>query len=97
MTDRQLIKFVKQFRKGILGGGESVFMCFAICAPLVTLLKMHGVQAELVKGDLGLCNHYWLRLPDGRVLDPTLDQFDNTQPPVYLGEETEWHPECELA
>ena len=65
-------------------------MCYAICGPLHTLLGMHGVEADLMGSDLGLVNHVWL-LPDGRVLDPILDQFDSAAPAVYLGEETEWH------
>ena len=30
-------------------------------------------------------NHIWIRLADGRVLDPTADQFGD-YPPVYLGD-----------
>jgi len=32
-----------------------------------------------------VCDHVWLRLADGRALDPTLDQFDVALPAVYLG------------
>lgn len=32
-------------------------------------------------------DHIWLELSDGRVLDPTADQFPLSLPPVYLGEQ----------
>ncbi len=100
MTDAELIKFTTEFREGILNGDRSIWMCFAICAPLVTLLNLSGVKAELIESDLGEFNHYWLRLEDGRALDPTADQFNNYQfaslgagglPPVYLGPPTQLH------
>jgi hypothetical protein len=96
MTDAELIEFATEFREGILGGAPSNWMCFAVCAPLAPLLRMSGVEAEMVEGDLGVCNHYWLRLTDGRVLDPTADQFNAHQieqmPPVYLGPPALIHP-----
>lgn len=98
MSDDELIEFAKEFREGILGGRESAWMCAAICWPLGSLLTMmHGIEVEYVEGDLGECNHVWLRLADGRVLDPTADQFnrlfpDLAMPPVYLGAPTKIHP-----
>lgn len=62
-------------------------MCFAVCAPLAGLLRLHGIEARVVEGfpsDGDFYNHVWLELPDGRVLDPTADQFAD-MPPVYLG------------
>lgn len=102
MKDKALIKFATAFRDGILDGGSSVWMCFAVCAPLAGLLHAHGVKVELIEADLGACNHVWLRLPDGRALDPTADQFSNYQfaalgietmelPPVYLGPPLKYH------
>lgn len=62
-------------------------MCFAVCGPLQPLLSLAGVETELVeawfKREYGEQNHYWLKLPDGRILDPTADQFG--LPAVYLG------------
>lgn len=51
---------------------------------------MAGVETECVETDLGAMNHIWLRLPDGRALDPTADQFNRlfpamNLPAVYLG------------
>jgi hypothetical protein len=93
MTDAKLIKFVSSFRRGIVGLGKSHFMCFAVCAPLSTLLEMNGVRNNmrdgLIKFEMGYCNHYWLELSDGRVVDPTADQFNHVfgqqMPKVYLG------------
>lgn len=96
MTDAELIEFTQEFRDGILDGGMPTLMCFAVCAPLVTLLNMSGVKAEMVESDLGWCNHFWLKLADGRVLDPTADQFNYldtakaAMPPVYLGPPTKY-------
>lgn len=96
MKDAKLIKIATEFRKGILDGRPSRMMCFAICAPLAGLLGACGVDVEVIEGDLGECNHVWLRLADGRVLDPTADQFNDygfpEMPPVYLGPPTTIHP-----
>lgn len=87
--DREIIKFVGHFRAGIIEDRPSRGHCFMVCAPLVTLLNMHGVNCRLVHGeaqrDGHRTEHYWLALADGRVLDPTADQFDLAYPPVYLG------------
>jgi hypothetical protein len=89
MTDAELITFCQDFRDGLLGGRSPDGMCFMICAPLVTLLNLHGVACELVETTIehtDFDNHVWLRLADGRALDPTADQFSRYRlPPVYLG------------
>lgn len=96
MTDEELISFATEFREGILDGKSSWMMCFAVAWPLSGLLRMHGVDNDLVNSDLGECNHFWLRLADGRVLDPTADQFNEfgfeSMPAVYLGSPTKIHP-----
>lgn len=96
MSDDELVTFASEFREGILDGDVPALMCFAVCAPLVTLLSLYGVEADMVVGDLGWINHTWLRLRDGRVLDPTADQFNDCDgyeklPPVYLGPPTAIH------
>jgi len=62
-------------------------MCFAVCAPLQALLSLHGIETELVevwfRREYGEHNHFWLKLPDDRILDPTADQFG--LPAIYLG------------
>ena len=95
MTDAELVDFATEFRAGILDGRPSWMMCFAVAAPLAGLLHLHGVEADVIEGDLGEFNHVWLRLPDGRVLDPTAGQFNEfgfeAMPPVYLGPPGEIH------
>jgi len=90
MTDAELIDFVTDFREGILDGGSSHGKCAMVCWPLTTLLCMSGVPCESVDPDMEEMNHVWIRLADGRVLDPTADQFNEIYPeenfpPVYLG------------
>ncbi|KQT59997.1 hypothetical protein ASG52_19930 [Methylobacterium sp. Leaf456] len=95
MDDKQLVWFASEFREGILDGGSPRMMCWAVSAPLEALLRMYGVETELAESDLGECNHFFLRLPDGRVLDPTADQFNyvrsEAMPPVYLGPPVDLH------
>jgi hypothetical protein len=90
MTDAELIAFCADFRDGILDGGPSARMCAAVCWPLSTLLHLYGVETETVETDLHDTNHIWLRLKDGRALDPTADQFDGL-PAVYLGPPLDIH------
>ena len=97
MDDNELIEFATEFRAGILGDRQSDWMCAAISWPLSTLLGMSGVKCETVESDLGECNHVWIKLADGRALDPTADQFNKwfphkNYPPVYLGHRMELHP-----
>lgn len=95
MTDADLIEFATDFRNGILDGGSSRSKCAMVCWPLAGLLGLYGIECEAVESDLGKINHIWLRLPDGRTLDPTMDQlneiFEETFPPVYLGPPTKYH------
>ena len=96
MTDAQLIKFCREFRKGVLGKRNSEMMCFAVVLPLATLLDMHGIRSMIMESDLGTTNHIWLQLDDGRCLDPTADQFNNERdgrnmPDVYLGQVPVWY------
>ena len=99
MSDNELLEFATEFRDGILDGTPSDMMCAAVCWPLAALLRCDGIQCETVETkdvetDFGTCNHIWIRLADGRALDPTADQFSTPEreyPPVYLGEPTELH------
>ncbi|HYF34559.1 MAG TPA: hypothetical protein VD994_04655 [Prosthecobacter sp.] len=99
LTDKQLVRYSMQFRRGILGkDDDSRMQCFAVAAPLEALLGLRGIKARLVEGELPHCNHFWLQLDDGRVLDPTADQFNafegfKPMPPVYLGPPTAIHPQ----
>jgi hypothetical protein len=89
-SDKGLLSLATGFRKGILGGESSAFMCRAICLPLQGLLSIEGIETKLIQGwvDCGDhdMDHVWLELEDGRVLDPTADQFQLSLPPVYLGQ-----------
>jgi len=69
-----------------------------VSSPLATLLQsIYGVECELVESnhaalDTACYEHIWIKLADGRVLDPTFDQFCSEEPvPVYLGLPTEFH------
>lgn len=50
---------------------------------------MIGVDCCAVESDFVDYNHVWILMEDGRVLDPTCDQFNDRLgaafPPVYLG------------
>lgn len=87
-----LKRIAESFRSGILGRKRSTDMCFAVCAPLHTLLiSMYDIQTNIVEGQVDGRNHFWLELQDGRILDPTADQFDG--PKVYLGEKPDNYKE----
>lgn len=88
---KELRKIVSGFRAGILGVRSSVAMCCAVCLPLQGYLAIAGYETEFIDGEVcfddgTVCGHVWLRLPDGRILDPTADQFEELGlPPVYIG------------
>ena len=85
MEDHILIESAEGFRDGILDGGCSINKCFMVSSPLQAWLLFMGVTCELVSIESETGNHFFIELPDGRVLDATADQFDATLPAVYLG------------
>ncbi|HEU4345779.1 MAG TPA: hypothetical protein VFU31_29875 [Candidatus Binatia bacterium] len=96
-TDDEIKQIALEFRRGLLGDeGSPLGMCYAVSAPLTGLLSFYGVPCELIQTDHSenldseWHAHYWIRLEDGRALDPTFDQFRAGEP-VYLGEPTEFH------
>ncbi len=93
-NDIELLEFTADFRRGIIGRGTAKSMCFVVCAPLETLLVLSGFDVKLVEGEVEtkdcVLGHYWLELKDGRILDPTADQFEN-MPKIYIGEKPEFY------
>lgn len=95
MTDAELIAECLAFRSGILAGRKSGGMCAVVCLALGGYLSgIVGIKVDIIQGVTDIdavewCNHVWLRMPDGRVLDPTMDQFNEAMgehfPAVYLG------------
>jgi hypothetical protein len=86
MTDQELVSVVLKFRRGIIGRRRSTGMCWCVCAPLGTMLEIMGVDNDLIEGTVHGEHHFYLMLRDGRVLDPTGDQFKGLNlPKVFLG------------
>ncbi len=83
MTDRKLRRIVTEFRGGILNGRPSALMCFAVCFPLQGYLSAIGVETECMEMQMAEVNHVVLKMADGRIIDPTADQFGLE--PVYIG------------
>jgi len=85
MTDKQLISVARAMRRGILGKRPSAKQCMVVSASLQGYLSaVHGVQTELITVDFPEIDHVFLKLADGRILDPTADQFGLDA--IYLGE-----------
>lgn len=102
MTDDGLIAFAREFREGILEGRESTRMCFMVCFPLEGLLNAADVDCRMIHGNVEGWDHVWLELADGRILDPTADQFPNVSdgepmPPVFLGMRPTWYDLTRIA
>jgi len=90
VTDKQLVRIAKGMRSGVLDGRRSRMMCAVVCAPLQGYLGALGFDTELIDGEVPtdevLFQHVWLETKDGRIIDPTADQFPHTGlPPVYVG------------
>ena len=80
---------VTSFRRGILGKRKSVNFCRTVCAPLESYLNTAGYKVKLVSGNVRGFAHFWLAMTDGRIIDPTADQFSapdgSPMPKVYIG------------
>lgn len=99
MSDKELIKIASGFTKGLLNKRESKNMCFAVSLPLQGYLSICGVETEIIHGEIELkneiCNHFWLKLPCGRILDATANQFKTPEgkemPKIFIGKKPEWY------
>lgn len=88
-TDHDLLRIARAARERITLGGKSSGYCAVVCVPLATYLAWRGMAAVDVHGAVGEWQHAWIALGDGRILDPTADQFNrpgaSRMPPIYLG------------
>jgi hypothetical protein len=92
VSDKKLAGICKAFRDGLLNNGPSCLMCAVVCRPLAGYLSSIGIDCEEVLIEFEWGNHMFLRLRDGRVLDPTADQFgDMKLPPIYIGKPLSIH------
>jgi len=95
MTDKEIIRLTREFKKGLMGKRNTKSMCFVVTFPLQGYLSFCGLKTKLVEGEIktneGIWNHYWLKLPDGRILDPTADQFNNNLSEIYLGNKSNYY------
>lgn len=99
ITDKGLLKLCRQFKAGVLGRKKSKDQCYRVCAPLHSYLSFLKIDCKLIEGYVtigeNITNHYWIELPDGRIVDPTADQFNEIKkqdmPKVYLGELPNWY------
>lgn len=90
MTDKALLKTVTAFAKGVTQGNSSK-KCYMVSYPLSSYLSMIGVDNELVEGEVEttdhIWGHWWIKLPDNRIIDATASQFTElNMPAVYFGE-----------
>lgn len=87
--DSELIRIARSARERITLGGQSSGYCAVVCVPLAAYLTRRGLPADDVRGAVGEWQHSWIALGDGRILDPTADQFNrhsvSRMPPIYLG------------
>lgn len=102
MNQREIKRQATAFVKGLLGGDSPGGMCYAVSAALQGYLSFAGVQCGLEKCWIadrksGHWQHYYLRLPNGRILDPTASQFNRMlgrqMPLVYIGDKPDWYLE----
>jgi hypothetical protein len=79
MTDKEIAKIARGFTKGLLGKADTTNKCFIVCNPLRAYLSYCGIKCELTEGEIHyqkcVWHHYWITLSDGKIIDPTADQF----------------------
>lgn len=75
MTSKQIGRASKTFTAGLLGNGTRTNKCWHVCSPLCGYLGACGVQCQTVEGEVQGNHHYWIELFDGRIIDPTAEQF----------------------
>lgn len=95
-TDAQLKTMCAEFRKGMIGRMSSKGKCAMISWALQGFLSFAlKLETEVYESDVGQWNHLWLKLPDGRVIDCTADQFNpkgkKKYAKVYIGKPLDIH------
>ena len=90
MTTREIRSLASGFRKGLIGSREGDMMCAVVSYALQSYLSFLGQESNIEEVSLRYSNHVFLRLPDGRVLDATADQFGQ-YPKIYIGEPLWFH------
>lgn len=94
-SDRNLLRLVTEFRKGILARRRSNGFCWAVSGALEGYLRFLGHDCQLSEGWIGDYSHFWITLSDGRIIDPTADQFKTPtgrkMPKVYIGAKPKWY------
>jgi hypothetical protein len=75
MSNEEIKKIAKGFTKGLLDGRPTTDMCYVVCSPLVAYLHFCGIDCSLTEGEVNQYHHFWITLSDGRIVDPTADQF----------------------
>lgn len=94
LTETQIKQICLEFRRGILGRRKSRGQCGKVSWALQGYLSFFGVQTEVCEGDVGEWNHIYLRMPNGKVIDATADQFSTAKtkyPQVYIGKPLKIH------
>ena len=96
MSPLDIKKIATGFRKGFLGKNPSSGQCFVLSVSLQGYLDFMGCKTDLIEGGIRDTdwNHFWLRLPDGTIIDPTADQFNGfdglpKMPRIYIGPKPE--------
>lgn len=97
MSNKALEKICLEFRRGILARRSAKGQCWFISTPLQGYLSLLGHETELVQGFVRGEGHYWLKRPDGTIVDATADQFltprGERMPKVYIGKKPRWYRE----
>lgn len=95
MTHAALKRLVRALRDEILDGEDPAGWCYRVSSPLRGYLAAVGVECKLIRGSVHGNYHFWLELPDGRIIDATASQFrrpnGRAMPLVYIGERPEWY------
>jgi hypothetical protein len=90
-----LRRIARTVRRRVLPHGRSRSACLLVSSELLTSLRRRSIGCRLVRGGVGGTFHYWIRLPDGRIVDATADQLRNPKggrmPDVFVGEKPMWY------
>ena len=98
MNKKELLKMVKGFRYGLLGRKSGRKQCFVVSMPLQGFLTAIGIKTKLIEGEVCYyrhwIGHFWLEMEDGKIIDPTAEQFSTPKrkmPRVYIGAKPKWY------
>ena len=87
----ELKTMVERFTKYSIGNINPKGFCFSTSFVLSIYLQSQNIDNLIVEGKMNKAPHFWIKLKgyEDLMIDSTIQQFDESQPKIYIGKKSE--------